>query len=270
MPVNEKQLAQIFSETGGIVAAYFFGSQVSGKTDRFSDYDFAVLFRDGWQEERARLYITADLMEKAFSAVGQDNADVVDLSTQPLWFQQVVVKTGRVIYETDREKRHVYERELMRQCLEEGLLEYVEDSKMKVQDVQINFDTIEKNVEMLTTLSRLSHDEFMAEFWYPQSAIHLLQTSIESLVDISRYVIRSLGLPSAREYWQVPTVLADAGYLDAKRAATYVEMVKFRNLVVHHYYRVDAEEIYKILTESLSDIRQWRDRLVAMIEKGGA
>jgi uncharacterized protein YutE (UPF0331/DUF86 family) len=67
----------------------------------------------------------------------------------------------------------------------------------------------------------------------------------------------------------VPTVLADAGYLDAKAAATYVEMVKFRNLVVHHYYRVDAEVIYQILTESLSDIRQWRDRLVAVIEKGG-
>ena len=41
--VNTEQLAQIFSGTEGITAAYFFGSQVSGKTDAFSDYDFAVL-----------------------------------------------------------------------------------------------------------------------------------------------------------------------------------------------------------------------------------
>ncbi len=160
MPVNENQFAPIFSETSGIVAAYFFGSQVSGKTDRFSDYDFAVLFRDGWQEERARLYITADLMEKAFSAVGQDNADVVDLSTQPLWFQQVVVKTGRVIYETDREKRRVYERELMRQCLEAGLSEYAEDGKMKKQDVQYNAE------------SRFSHVFSFSRFLWAEKCIN--------------------------------------------------------------------------------------------------
>ena len=105
----------------------------------------------------------------------------------------------------------------------------------------------------------------MTDFRNLDAAVHELQISIEALVDISRYVIRSLGLPSAREYWQVPTVLADAGYLDGKAAATYIQMVKFRNLIVHHYYRVDPQEIYKILTESLSDLRQWRDTLLAII-----
>ena len=45
--VHTEQLAQIFSGTDGIIATYFFGSQVSGKTDAFSDYDFAVLLPRG-------------------------------------------------------------------------------------------------------------------------------------------------------------------------------------------------------------------------------
>lgn len=268
MTIDEGKLAEIFSETDGIAATYFFGSQVRGKTDVFSDYDFAVLFRDG-REEKERSSIVGDLLCKAFSVVGQDKADVVDLFEAPLWFQQVVVKTGRVIYETDRAYRMKYESELMRRLKEAGLPEYVEDEKMKKQDVHINLDTIEDNLEKLDTLSHLNYDEFMADFRNLDAAVRRLQTSIEALTDISRYVIRSLGLPPAQEYSQVPTVLADAGYIDGKSAQIYVQMARFRNLVVHHYYRIKPEEVYKILTEELSDIRRWHDRLLEIIESEG-
>lgn len=260
------KLASIFKGQVGIVAVYLFGSQVSGKTDRFSDYDFAVMFRAGWQEGK-RWNIVGDLLCKAFSVVGQDNADVVDLAESPLWFQGVVVKTGKVIYETDREERVIYENELVRRLKEAGLPEYTEDGNMKKQDVQINLETIEDNSEKLEAIRRLSYDEFVADFWYLDAAVHRLQTSIEALVDISRYVIRSLRLPPAEEYWQVPVVLADAGYIQKDDSAIYVEMVRFRNLVVHFYYKVKPEEVYRILTEELSDIRKWRDSLLKIIEE---
>jgi uncharacterized protein YutE (UPF0331/DUF86 family) len=79
-------------------------------------------------------------------------------------------------------------------------------------------------------------------------------------------VIRSLGLPPADAYRRVPAVLADAGYLDETSAAIYDKMVRFRNLIVHHYYRVDPEDIYNILTENLSDLQNWRTTLLEIIE----
>ena len=224
-----------------------------------------MLLPEEWQKDK-RFAVVGDLLGKAFSVVGQDRADVVDLSSQPLWFQQVVVKTGKIIYEADREERLLYERELRHKCLDAGLPEYVGDGKMRKQDVQIHLDTLEENLEKLEKLSHFSWDEFMEDFWYLDAAVRRLQTSIEALVDISRYVIRALGLPSAQAYWEVPTVLANAGYIDEAAAATYVQMVRFRNLIVHHYYRVDAEEIYKILTENLPDLEKWQDRLLEIIE----
>lgn len=266
MSIYKEKLAKIFKGRDGIVAVYFFGSQVKGKTDRFSDFDFAILFEDGLRQDD-RWNIVGDLLCKAFSVVGKDKADVVDLANQPLWFQQVVVKTGTIIYEVDPQKRLFYERELIRKSLEEGLPEYVEDGKMKKQDVQISFDTIEDNLGKLENLARPNYDEFMADFRNLAAAVYWLQTSIEALADISRYVIRSLSLPSAQEYWQIPTVLSEAGYIDAKDAEVYVKMVRFRNLIVHHYYRVNPEEIYRIVTENLLDIRRWRDRLLEIIEE---
>ena len=263
--INEEKLAQIFSGTDGIIATYFFGSQVSGKTDAFSDYDIAVLLPEDWSKDK-RWTLIGELLDKAFTVVGQDNADVVDLTTQPLWFQQVVVHTGKVIYEADSVTRREYENNLRHKCLEAGLPKYADTGNMNKQDVQINFDTIDDNLEKLNTLSGLSRDEFMADFIYLDATVRRLQTSIEALVDISRYVIRSLGLPSADSYRQVPTVLADAGYIDETSTAIYDKMVRFRNLVVHHYYRVDPEDIYNILTENLSDLQNWRTTLLEIIE----
>ena len=263
--VNTKQLTQIFSGTDGIIATYFFGSQVNGKTDAFSDYDFAVLLPEDWSKDK-RWMLVGGLLDEAFAVVGRDNADVVDLTNQPLWFQQVVVQTGKVIYETDSVARREYERTLIHRCHEAGLLEYLENGQMRKQDVQIHFDTFEENLDKLERLSRFSYDEFMAEFWYLEAAVHVLQTSIEALVDISRYVIRSLGLPSADSYREVPVVLADAGYLDKTSTAIYDKIVRFRNLVVHHYYRVDPEEVYQILTENLSDLQNWHTTLLEIIE----
>ena len=263
--VNTAQLAQIFSGTDGIIATYFFGSQVSGKTDAFSDYDFAVLLPEDWSKDE-RWMLVGGLLDEVFAVVGQDNADVVDVANQPLWFQQVVVQTGKVIYEADRGARKEYESNLRHKCLEAGLPEYIENGQMRKQDVQIHFDTFEENLGKLERLSRFSYDEFMAEFWYLEAAVHLLQISVEALVEISRYVIRSLGLPSADSYRQVPVVLADAGYFDQTAAPIYDKIVRFRNLVVHHYYRVDPEEVYQILTKNLSDLQNWHTTLLEIIE----
>ena len=263
--VNTEKLSQIFSDTEDVVAAYFFGSQVSGKTDPFSDYDFAVLLPDDWSKDK-RWTLIGELLDKAFAVVGQDKADVVDVSNQPLWFQQVVVQTGKVIYETDGVARRVYESNLRHQCLEAGLPEYADTGNMNKQDVQINFDIIDDNLGKLETLSSLTRDEFMADFRNLDATVRRLQTSIEALVDISRYVIRSLGLPSASAYRQVPVVLADAGYIDETSAGIYDRMVRFRNLIVHHYYRVDPEDIYNILTNNLSDLQSWCTTLLEIIE----
>ena len=109
----------------------------------------------------------------------------------------------------------------------------------------------------------------MTDFRNLDATVRRHQTSIEALVDMSRYVIRSLGLPSADSYRQVPVVLADAGYLNQTSAAIYDGMVRFRNLVVHHYYRVDPEDIYQILTENLSELQNWRTKLLEIIEMDG-
>ncbi|MFA0746076.1 MAG: hypothetical protein LASZOEIN_002892, partial [Candidatus Fervidibacter sp.] len=112
--VDEKRIAQVMKAIPEVIAAYLFGSAARGETDQFSDVDVAVLLEDDLPKER-RWDIEGRLLDQLFRIVGQDKADVVDLKTAPLWFQRVVITTGRVIYERDRQKREAYERQVLQQ-----------------------------------------------------------------------------------------------------------------------------------------------------------
>jgi len=47
------------------------------------------------------------------------------------------------------------------------------------------------------------------------------------------------------------------------------KMAKFRNIVVHHYDKVDAVIVVNILKRYLGDFRDYRNAIVAVLKKNG-
>lgn len=259
--VDEERIAQVMKETPEVIAAYLFGSAARGETDHFSDVDVAVLLEDDLPKER-RWDIEGRLLDQLFRIVGQDKADVVDLQRAPMWFQRVVITTGRLIYERDQQKRQEYERQVLQQ-------EADEERWRRMEEMRLRLETLEQNLEQLSQLAQLSYGEFMADPRNLAAAERWLQTSIEALADISRHIIRRLRLRMPDEYWQIPHVLAEAGHLPAEDVPTYEAMVRFRNRLVHHYPEVNPDEIHRIVAQELDDIRRWRDQLVQILQTLG-
>lgn len=95
----------------------------------------------------------------------------------------------------------------------------------------------------------------MASFQAVDSAKYNLQVCIETLIDVSNHVV-------ARERWGIPSTSAEAvriiiqhGVLAKENELSLVQMVKFRNRIVHLYLEVDDSEIYRILQKNLDDIK---------------
>lgn len=258
--VDEQALARIFDGAEGVIAAYLFGSVLQGETDHFSDVDVAVLFDEGVSKED-RWKLEGELLDRLFRLVRQDKADVVDLQRAPLWFQRVVVTKGKVIYDADPAKQVAYEAEVFRQNVEED-----EGRWCGMEEMRLGLETLDKNLERLEELAQLSRDEFMGDPRNIAPAERWLQTSIEALADISRHVIRRLRLHTPDEYWQIPHILSDGGYLPAENTPTYEAMVRFRNRLVHHYPDVSPDEVYRIVSQELDDIRRWRDQLIGILQ----
>ncbi len=132
-------------------------------------------------------------------------------------------------------------------------------NKEIIQD-KINF--IEENIKKMEYLSSLSIEEFINKFYYIESTKHLLQVSIEAMLDIANHII-------ARERFRIPQTYAEAflilvenKVLSKERENNYIQMAKFRNRVVHLYHDVDEKEIYKILQKEKEDFREFVKAIV--------
>jgi len=116
---------------------------------------------------------------------------------------------------------------------------------------------IESSLARLETLRALPRETFLDDFRNVETAKHLLQTAIEAMMDIAGHIVARRRLPTPHEGAETFRRLGEAGLLPPERVQVYVQMVRFRNLVVHLYQEVDAERVYEILQSGLDDLRRF-------------
>lgn len=110
------------------------------------------------------------------------------------------------------------------------------------------------NLKKLQYLKELSPEEFVQDFRNIESAKHLLQVSIEAMIDIANHIISRGRLGRPKSYAESFSILHANGVLTLEQAETYSIMVKFRNRVVHLYQKVNPEQVYDIVQTKLKDI----------------
>lgn len=59
--------------------------------------------------------------------------------------------------------------------------------------------------------------------------------------------------------------LIDAGYLDPAFGQAMIAMVGFRNRLVHLYWDVDVEKLYRYLQEDVAFLRRFRDFILQVL-----
>jgi len=93
-----------FAEQKNVLCVYLFGSAATGKENKFSDIDIAVLFDELTpRKEYSRLIL---LMMDSLSAVLDRDVDIVVLNSANSFLKFQIIKNGARIYERpDRRKR---------------------------------------------------------------------------------------------------------------------------------------------------------------------
>jgi len=138
---------------------------------------------------------------------------------------------------------------------------------MNQDDIQTKIDIIGDNLEKLNFLRTKTYEDFVSDFRNIASSLYILQTSIQALLDIGSYIIASLGLKTPNTNAEIIEILSDAGHVSKDKRATYIKISRFRNRIVHLYNHIDAETLYKILTDELGDIKDFYKDLLQIIER---
>ncbi len=93
-----------------------------------------------------------------------------------------------------------------------------------------------------------------------------LQMMIETCVDIAGHIIADKGYRIPTSYSDSFRVLQEGKVLSDKLFFALEKMAKFRNIVVHHYDKVDAEIVVGILKRDLKDFKGYRDAIVNFLK----
>ncbi len=124
-------------------------------------------------------------------------------------------------------------------------------------------------VTNLNELAAMPRTELLADKHLLSSAKYNLIVAIEAAIDLSGHAISRMGLRGAEDYADTFRVLGENGAFSDELLETLVEMAKFRNRLVHFYFRIDDETVVRILGENLGDFEAFLQAYGAFIQNSG-
>jgi uncharacterized protein YutE (UPF0331/DUF86 family) len=97
---------------------------------------------------------------------------------------------------------------------------------------------------------------------------HLI-VAIQGCIDICNHLVAKKGGRAPEDYAECFKLLAELGILEKDLSGRLAQMARFRNLIIHLYWRIDNERVYQILTENLDDIDQFLITVGRFLKKDG-
>lgn len=127
---------------------------------------------------------------------------------------------------------------------------------------------INSSLHKLAEYSKLSEKKFLSNVDKVDSAKYNLIISIEGAIDICNHVVARKGGRAPQDHADCFTILGELNMLSPEFVDRLKRMAKFRNLLVHLYWKVDDKKVYQILKEDIQDIREYIKRIEKIISAG--
>ncbi|MEE8306230.1 MAG: DUF86 domain-containing protein [Gammaproteobacteria bacterium] len=99
--------------------------------------------------------------------------------------------------------------------------------------------------------------------------LHLLQLSIQAIMDVSTHIHVALDLPRAANYSQIVLALGDTSVLPKEFAVRIQTMSGFRNILVHSYLSVNSAQVYERLQHGLVDLETFTNHIYDFLMREG-
>lgn len=124
---------------------------------------------------------------------------------------------------------------------------------------------IDSSLGRLEEIRCLSREQFLSNQDTLDVACYRLLIAIEAALALCFHV-------SAKRLHQVPeeyagcfSALEQAGLIPAELSTRLQQMARFRNLLVHVYWKIDYGQVYEVVTTRLDDLRAFRAAIARLI-----
>jgi len=117
----------------------------------------------------------------------------------------------------------------------------------------------QQTLKLEESLNDISFNEFETSWILRSMAERALQVSAEIIIDIAERILALEKAGPAATAAEAIESLVRLGVL--KSAQPYVDITRFRNLIVHQYEDIDPVILFDLAKNRMGDFRRFRDEL---------
>ena len=132
--------------------------------------------------------------------------------------------------------------------------------------VRARCQEIEDSLARLDKIRKeLSKDRFLDDRDTQDIASYRLLVAIEAALGLCYHVAAKRLKKVPEEYAECFKVLADGGIISGELSRQLQKTARFRNALVHMYWKMDYAVVYDIITVSLDDLRTFSHAIANLI-----
>ncbi len=126
---------------------------------------------------------------------------------------------------------------------------------------------LEEYVKQLREFSNISFQDYERDWKTQRIVERTLQIMIEVCADIANHIISDSSYRVPKSYADTFRVLYEEGLFEESLFGTMEKIARFRNILVHHYEKIDESIILGILKKDLNDFLSYRNAILAILNK---
>ena len=107
----------------------------------------------------------------------------------------------------------------------------------------------------LEKIRKISQEEFLKSQEKIDSSKYNLIVIIEGAIDICNHIVARAGGRAPTDYGDCFAILGELEILSPELVEKLKKMAKFRNLLVHLYWKVDNQRVFNIIQKDNNDIK---------------
>jgi uncharacterized protein YutE (UPF0331/DUF86 family) len=131
--------------------------------------------------------------------------------------------------------------------------------------VRARASEIEESVARLEELARLPVEEFVSNRDAVDVACYRLLRAIEAALALCYHVCARRLHKAPDDYAACFGALREAGLVPADLASRLERLARFRNLLVHMYWRLDHARVHAIIQHDLADLRAFSTIVIGLL-----
>ncbi len=137
--------------------------------------------------------------------------------------------------------------------------------KINRELIQTRCQEIADSLERLEKIKSVTKDEFLKDRDLQDIASYRLLVAIEAALNLCYHVSAKKFKKVPQEYAECFSILAEGGIIPKNLSVRLKKMARFRNMLVHMYWKIDLEIIFDIIKDNLADLQLFSKAIITLL-----